>query len=63
MFKVQSHTMWLHMCLCCGLFYPRNSISIVVVSVTIHDDTDVYVSIYKRCSKKYETIVEGQRLL
>ena len=42
-------------CLC-----PHNSISNVVVSVTIHDDTAVYVYIDKRCSKKHETIVEGQ---
>ena len=37
MFGVQSRTMWLYVCLCCGLLYPNNSISNVVVSVTIHD--------------------------
>ena len=30
------------------------------MSVTIHDDTDVYVPIYERCSKTHETIVEGR---
>ena len=41
--------------------YPHNSISNVMVSLTIHDTT--YTYIYKRClQKKYETIVEGQRL-
>ena len=42
-------------CLC-----THNSTSNVVVSVTIHDDTDVHENIYKRCSKKHETIVEGR---
>ena len=48
-FKVQSHTMWPYMCLCCGcLVHPHNSISNVVVSLTIHDN----VHIHKTCSKK-----------
>ena len=34
-------------CLC-----PRNSISNVVASVTIHDDMFLYVYIYKRCLPK-----------
>ena len=34
-------------CACAGAcLCPHNSISNVVVSVTIHDDTDVYVYIY-----------------
>ena len=38
-------------CLC-----PHNSISNVVVSLNI------YIYIYKMCSEKNETIVEGERL-
>ena len=36
--KVQSHTMWPSMCLCCGCLCPHSSNSNVVVSVTIHDN-------------------------
>ena len=44
-------------CACAAAcLHPRNSISNVVVSVTMHDDTDVYVYLDKRCSKKHETI-------
>ena len=38
--------------LCLACLFPDNSISNVVVSVTIHDDTDVFVYSYRRCSKK-----------
>ena len=34
--------MWPYMCLCCGLC-PHNSISNVVVSLTIHDNTKICV--------------------
>ena len=46
--------------------HPHNSISNVVVSLTIHDNINIYIYIYiyifKRCSTKHATIVEGQRL-
>ena len=47
MFKVQSHTMWPYMCLCCGCLCPHNSISNVVVFVTIHDNMRRYTYIFK----------------
>ena len=59
--------MWLYMCLCCGFLYPHNSVSNVVVSVTIHDNIQtkiIYLYIYIRnVAKKNETLVEGQKLL
>ena len=58
MFEVQSHTVWPYMCMCCGLFAPTQSISNVVVSLTIHDNI---IYICKRCSKKHETVVEGHK--
>ena len=61
-FKVQSHTQCGRTCACAvACLCPRNSISNVVVSLTIHDD--MHTHIYKECSRKHETIVEGQRLL
>ena len=45
-FKVQSHTMWPYMCLCCGLFAPTQSHSNVVASVTIHDDKCIYIYLH-----------------
>ena len=41
-------------CLC-----PHNSISNVVVSVTIHDITNIFLG---DVCKRHETIVEGRRL-
>ena len=46
--------------------HPRNSISNVVVSLTIHDVIyiyNIYMYIHTRDVAKTETIVEGQRLL
>ena len=63
--------MWPSMCMCCGLFAPHNSISNVVVSLTIHDNmyaTYTYVRdvsknmkhVLIRNVEKNETIVEGR---
>ena len=57
-------------CACAvACLHPHNSISTVVVSLTIHDNLYIHIQIhiyiyhymYKRCSKKHETIVEGQK--
>ena len=40
---------------------PCNSISNVVLSWTTHDAIYICIYIYKRCSSKHETLVEGQR--
>ena len=56
--------MWLYMCMCCGLFVPiHKSISNVVASLMVHDDIFMYILFFKLeiCSKKHETIAEGQR--
>ena len=42
-FKVQSDATRLYMCMCCGLFVPHNSISTVVVSLTIHDNQKLFL--------------------
>ena len=39
--------------------YSHNSISNVMVSLTIHENTDIYIFIYQRSLQKHETFVEG----
>ena len=53
-FKVESHTMWPYMCLCCGLFVPTQ------FQFECYGVRDVC----RRCSKKdMKTIVEGHKHL
>ena len=50
-------------CACAvACLHPHNSVSNVVVSLTIHDHENIYIniSIFMRCSKKHKTIVEGR---
>ena len=61
-FKVQSHTMCGRTCACAvACLCTQNSISIVVVSLTIHDNILVNIYVCKRCSKTHETFVEGHK--
>ena len=49
-------------CACAvACLYPHNSISNVVVTLTIHDN--IFFDIQGDLAKKHESIVEGQRLL
>ena len=51
-----NHTQFGRTCACAvACLCPHNSITNVLVFVTIHDDTDVYAYNYKRCSN-----VEGR---
>ena len=54
-----THNVAVHVHVLWPLLHPHNSISNVVASLTIHDNKNIS----KRCSKKHETIVEGQRFL